>query len=108
MSQTLSQTTCRIHFDRPATARCPSCQLYYCRECITEHDGKKTCAACLNEARKSAEKPKQTQKGLRFFQPAPILQFAVAVIMVWFLFYLIAKTLTGIPDEFHDGTIWKG
>ena len=106
MSQPLAQTTCRIHFDRPATARCPSCEQFYCRECITDHDGRMTCAACLKKEREEAVKPKKAKSGLHWFQPAPLIHFSIALAVAWVLFYLVAKTLTGIPDDFHDGTIW--
>lgn len=104
---TLAKTTCRIHFDRPASARCPSCEQFYCPECITEHDGKLTCAACLNEARTEVEQPEKVRKGLNWFQPMPLIHLVVGLIVVWAVFYLIAHTLTEIPDKFHDGTIWE-
>jgi len=107
---TLAQTTCRIHFDRPASARCPGCRQFYCAECITEHDGKLTCAACLKSARAlsgdSEARSAKSIKRLGWFQPVPIFHFLLGLIMVWLIFHFIAQTLTSIPDKFHDGTIW--
>ncbi|MDF1755709.1 MAG: rhomboid family protein [Verrucomicrobiales bacterium] len=106
MSGTLSRTTCRIHFDRPASARCPGCQRFYCVECITEHDGKMTCASCLAKTREAVLTPGRKSGGARWFQPMPLIHALLGLIVVWALFYLVAQTLTGIPDKFHDGTIW--
>jgi hypothetical protein len=103
---TLAQTTCRIHFNRPASARCPICRQFYCPECITEHDGRFTCAACLKTARETVAKPEKKRQGLSWFQPVPILHCLIGLVIVWVIFHIIAQTLTSIPDQFHDGTIW--
>jgi len=47
MARVLGDTTCVIHPDRQSVARCPSCKQFFCSECITEHEGKLTCASCL-------------------------------------------------------------
>jgi hypothetical protein len=41
---------CRNHPERAAAARCPECVLFFCRECVTEHDGKLLCAACTRKS----------------------------------------------------------
>ena len=98
----LSQTTCLIHLDRPATARCPSCRTFYCGECITEHDGRLTCARCL-----AGEKEKPAEKSSRFSLPLmPVVHLAIAVMLCWAFYYLFAQLLGNVPDAFHDGTIW--
>ena len=40
---------CQRHPGREAAARCPSCQQSFCRECITEHEGRMLCLACLTK-----------------------------------------------------------
>jgi len=100
----LAQATCNLHPKRAASARCPSCRLFFCSECITEHDGKLTCAACL---RKPAQPSAVTVGKLDIFQIMPIVHLLIAVLVCWFLFYFIAQVLMEIPDAFHDGTIWK-
>lgn len=98
----LSQTTCLIHTDRAATARCPSCRTFYCGECITEHDGKLTCARCLQE-----EKVKPEEKSKRFSLPLmPVVHLAIAIATCWGFYYLFAQMLASVPDQFHDGTVW--
>ncbi len=98
----LSKTICLIHPERPATARCPGCGTFYCGECITEHDGKLTCAKCL-----AAEKPSADKKKRGFSLPLmPVVHLAVAIVVCWIFYYSMARILGSIPDDFHDGTIW--
>lgn len=62
-----------------------------------------TCANCLSVAVESIAKvPKRSR-----FPVAALVQLISAVVVAWVLFYFFAQTLTDIPDEFHDGTIWE-
>ena len=67
--QNLVDQRCFNHHLREAVARCPECTHFFCRECITEHDDRIICAACL---RKLARKPSSDRRGfaglLRFTQ----------------------------------------
>lgn len=103
MSDSLSATICLVHNERPAAARCPSCHRFYCTECITEHEGRLTCASCLEKASEPIEK-KTSSVGLFI---APALQVLIALIVSWLIFLSVAQFLGDIPDEFHDGTVWE-
>lgn len=103
MAEVLAKTHCSIHVERAATARCPSCGSYFCSECITEHEGRLTCAACLHERRETD----RTKKKVRRFYFMPFVQFAVAVAVTWVVFYLIAQFIHDMPVDFHDGTMWE-
>jgi len=103
MSDALSATICSVHHERPAAARCPSCHRFYCSECITEHEGKLTCASCLEGA---AEPEVEKGSGMGRFV-APVVQMLVALAVCWLVFMFIAQFLGDIPDEFHDGTAWE-
>ena len=103
MASVLGDTTCAIHPDRQSSARCPSCGSYFCSECITEHEGRLTCASCLAA---DSTKPTATKAKWRF-PFAATLQVIVALILCWAVYYSIGRTLADIPDEFHDGTIWE-
>lgn len=100
----LAKSTCNLHLDRAASARCPSCKLFFCSECITEHDGKLTCAECLRKNQSPAEKENKKWAAIQLM---PIVHFLIAVIISWSAFYFIAQVLMDVPDSFHDGTIWK-
>ena len=100
--RSLSSQRCFNHAAREAVARCPECGGYFCRECITEHDDRVLCSACLKKL-----------AGVRFLRrpafirAAHFLQCACGVLVVWFFFYLIGDGLVRLPDAFHEGTLWR-
>ncbi len=106
MSEGLSKAVCTFHHERSATVRCPSCRRFFCGECVTEHSGKLICSTCLISAADEARAGRSPRGRMRL-HPAAWMQFAVALTLVWALFYLFARFLGDIPDAFHDGTIWE-
>jgi len=99
----LAQKRCKNHPDREAVARCPECGLFYCRECITEHEDRVLCTTCLKEV--------QLRHSLVFSRlkfPFAVLQFLIAVCVIWLLFYYVGHLLLLIPSSFHEGTFWQG
>lgn len=99
---TLAQQRCFNHSLREAVARCPECKQYYCRECITEHDDRAICAACL---KKLAHKPLLQRRG--FAGGVRFLQCVAGIFLAWFFFYLVGQTLLSMPSSFHEGTLWQ-
>ena len=105
MSAPLSKTTCLVHPDRPASARCPSCGTFYCGECITEHDGRLTCARCLAEEHREEARPaRKTRLSLPLM---PAIHLATGLTILWLTYYAIAQILLSVPADFHDGTVWE-
>jgi len=100
--RSLSQQRCFNHALREAVARCPECGQFYCRECITEHDDRAICAACL---RKLAKLPLTQRRG--FLGGLRFVQVFLGVVLVWLFFHLLGAMLLSIPSSFHDGTVWK-
>lgn len=98
----LASQRCLNHSSREAVARCPGCGLFFCRECITEHDDRVICAACLRKLAFDQARP--PRKWLNFW---PAAQGAAGLCIAWFVFYVIGRLLLAIPDEFHDEAIWK-
>jgi hypothetical protein len=99
----LSLQRCFNHMTREAVARCPECRHFFCRECVTEHDDRVICAACLQ---KLAPPPLRSRRGLLGLLRA--LQFLSGVLVAWLFFYWMGQTLLRLPSSFHDGTVWKG
>jgi hypothetical protein len=99
---TLTQQRCFNHFDREAAARCLECRQFFCRECVTEHDDRSICAACLG---KLAKLPLTKRRG--FVGAVRLTQCAVGVLFLWFVFYLVGESLLAIPTSFHEGTLWQ-
>jgi hypothetical protein len=92
---------CFNHAEREAVARCPACGHYFCWECITEHDDRVMCAACLA---KVARTPLLKRRA--FSTLARCVQFVAGILAAWFFFYLIGEALLAIPSRFHEGTLW--
>ena len=93
---------CFNHAAREAVACCPECKQCFCRECITEHDDRVLCAACLKKlARGPLTKRPAFQKILR------LAQCAFGILIAWFFFFLIGESLLKIPAAFHGGTLWR-
>jgi hypothetical protein len=100
--ESLGQQRCLNHATREAVARCPECRQFFCRECITEHDDRVICAACL----------KQLARGPLAKRPAlanlvRVLQCAFGLLLAWFFFHLVAEFLLELPSDFHEGTLWE-
>src|SRR5215468_3888389 len=54
----LRHARCLFHPLREAAARCPHCGGTFCRECVTDEEGKLACPPCLRRlARPAAPKP---------------------------------------------------
>jgi len=98
---TLAHQRCFNHAVREAVARCPECKQFYCRECITEHDDRVLCAACLKKITRQPVAPRTRLKQL--FRLA---QMAVSLLLAWYFFFLVGDWLLKIPSSFHEGTLW--
>src|SRR4029434_10960446 len=98
----LTEQRCLNHALREAVARCPECTRFFCRECITEHDDRVICAACL---RKLARVPLLRRRGLpRTFRTAQVM---LGLLAAFLFFYLIGNALLSIPASFHEGELWQ-
>jgi hypothetical protein len=93
---------CRNHPAREAVARCPGCGRYFCRECISEHEGRVLCASCLAGILSKDAVPRRRLARLGRFA----LAFA-GVVTAWIFFDLFGHLLLKIPASFHEGTIWE-
>ena len=95
----ISRERCFNHASREAVARCPECGRYFCRECISEHEGRVVCAFCLK--RISAEPTKR-------YRLAGLIRLAevlLGIVLLWSSFYLLGRGLLTIPSPFHTVAI---
>jgi hypothetical protein len=97
----ISERRCFNHARREAVARCPACGNFFCRECITEHEGRMTCARCLLEDQAPRRSRRFLSVVLRGFQ------LLAGVLVLWLAFFLMGRGLLKIPSSFHDGTFWS-
>ncbi|MEZ0390399.1 MAG: rhomboid family protein [Verrucomicrobium sp.] len=96
-----SSTLCLNHPLREAAARCTSCGQPFCRECITDLEGRMVCVACHRAKTLVQEKPKRD-----WFIVTAGLQAAVGLSLLWLTAWLVGRTLLNLPAEIHEGTIW--
>ena len=99
--RTLREQRCRNHDDREASARCPACGGFFCRECVTEHEGRILCSACLARTTRPDATP------TRRFRPGPWLAGIGGFGMLWLAIHMAGRLLLTIPAEVHEGTIWE-
>src|SRR5438874_143795 len=103
MTSALIHQRCFNHALREAAARCPECGQFYCRECITEHQDRVICAACLE---KVISRP--LTRGAAFIGVVRSVQVLIGLLTACLFFYLCGRALLSIDSSVHEGTIWKG
>ena len=91
-----------MHEFREAVARCPVCRNAYCRECVTEHEGRVVCAPCLRKVLTTSGGTRR-----RFLRFAAAGLPVVGLLLAWIVFYGIGRVLMLIPASLHDGTAWR-
>ena len=76
------QNRCWNHEAREASCRCPECGRSFCRECVTEHEARLLCAACLEKL--SAARGRKAG-ALARLAPAALLIAGISI--GWLLFF---------------------
>src|ERR1700691_3059017 len=90
----LRHARCLFHPLREAAARCPHCGGTFCRECVTDEEGKLACPPCLRRmARPPAPKLSLTR---RFRQ---ILAGLTALAALMALFFAMLRWRVNTPEE---------
>ena len=97
----LARQQCCNHPGREAIVRCPSCRRDYCRECVTEHDDRYLCSACLQlETAKPAHAPR------RFRMPVGALLALAGLLTAWTVYYAAARYLLLRSAAGHSYHVW--
>jgi hypothetical protein len=82
---------CWNHEGREAVCRCPECGRSYCRECVTEHQSRLLCAACLTRLARQTAPDSATR---RHVLPAALLLGGLA--LAWLLFFSAGEGLLAL------------
>lgn len=98
---------CVRHSEREAVARCPACGQSFCRECVSEHEGKLLCAACLAKETRAADGVSNSRIRKDRTRLWRGLRCVCAVFALWGFFFLMGELLLRLPPEFHEGKIWR-
>ena len=97
----LARQQCFNHPGREAIVRCPSCRRDYCRECVTEHDERYLCSACL---RLQAAKDKPSLRGRSL--PIGALLGVAGLLTAWTVYYAATQYLvlrSGADHSYRPG-----
>jgi hypothetical protein len=97
----LAHQHCLNHPAREAAGLCLECRHFFCRECVTEHDERLLCAACLRKL-SQAERP----RGQPFAVLGRISLSLAGFLTATLFFYWVGQTLLLIPTAYHDGSLW--
>ncbi|TVR49484.1 MAG: rhomboid family protein [Puniceicoccaceae bacterium] len=99
MPPSFADARCFQHAERPAVARCPACERFYCRECVTEHGGRMICRNCLKDHLDAA-----TSTGPSWRRAAGAWALAgLGWCWMVLIFYWLGQILIRIPSSFHNG-----
>jgi hypothetical protein len=98
----VAQQHCLNHFAREAVAQCPECRHFFCRECVTEHDDRLLCAACLRKISKVGGSRRHPFRAI-----GRACMTLGGFLTASLFFYWLGQILLSIPAPFHDGTLWK-
>lgn len=99
----LQHQACLRHAQREAVARCPECRQFFCRECVTEHEDRLLCAACLRKL----VRPVNQRRGAIVTLAARGVAWGASFGIAWLAYYWLGRILLRIPAEVHDATLWR-
>lgn len=98
MAHDLRQKRCLNHPDREAAARCPGCRMFFCRECVSEHEDRVLCSSCLRRKASEGVKPPRQWVGIGL-----AVRAACSFVLLWLVFSLLGEGLLRLPDAYHEG-----
>jgi hypothetical protein len=85
------QQRCWNHEAREAACRCPACGRSYCRECVSEHEGRLLCAACLSGVTAGLE-----PDGGRWRKLGPAAMIAAAILLAWLTYWAAGESVMAV------------
>jgi hypothetical protein len=98
----LARSRCENHPDREAVAFCRECERTFCRECVTSHDDRVVCAACLSRMADDGD----VKKRVRLNGLLMPIRALVGFVVVWVLLYAFGRILASASATFHKDGLW--
>lgn len=95
----LLRRPCAHHPEREAVGRCPECGHTFCRECITDHEGRVICATCLENLRDQGPE----NAGGFISSVKHVMAMMAGLLLAIAFYYGLGWVLLQIPEKFHEG-----
>ena len=96
---------CWNHESREAVCRCPECGNSFCRECVTEHEFRLLCAACLNSLAVARRRSWPAERGgLR--RLAPFAMGIAGIMLAWLVFLGAGEAMLTLAIR-AEQTAWQ-
>jgi hypothetical protein len=92
---------CWNHEDREAVCRCPECGRSFCRECVSEHQSRLLCAACLARAAEARQSRRSPLRPLAI----PLLAFA-GIVLAWLVLFGAGESLLILAERAEQAS-WQ-
>jgi len=85
---------CWNHESREAVCRCPECGRSFCRECVTEHQSRLLCSACLTRlAHQAAADDGASRRAL------PAAMLVGGIFLAWLLFFGVGEGILALTGR---------
>jgi hypothetical protein len=104
MSGQAIQQRCWNHESREAVCRCPQCGNSFCRECVTEHEFRLLCAACLNVLARARQEDRPAKRG-GMRRLAPVAMALAGIVIAWLVFFGAAEAMLTVAVR-AEQTSW--
>jgi hypothetical protein len=95
------QQRCWNHEGREAVCRCPACGRSFCHECVTEHELRLLCAACLARVT-----PNGQFKSSAWRSVLPTGMLLTGFLLAWTFFYGAAVGLSFFTERAEQSS-WQ-
>jgi len=96
---------CWNHESREAVSRCPGCGNSFCRECVTEHEYRLLCAACLTRMARVRLAQRSAKRG-GLYRLAPVMMILAGVFTAWLVFFAIGEAFLTLAVR-AEQTSWQ-
>jgi hypothetical protein len=92
---------CWNHEGREAVCRCPECGRSYCRECVSEHQSRLLCAACLTRVSQATVRERSSLRRLA----APLLALA-GFLLAWMVLFGAGESIIILAERAEQSS-WQ-
>ena len=100
MNRAALHQRCWNHEGREAVCQCPGCSRSFCRECVTEHEARLLCAACLEAESRAGHQRRRVMPGA-----ARATLALASVLFTWAVFFSMGEAIMSLNARLEQ-TAW--